>query len=103
MFGRKAAKIKKLQEIRNTLYDENDGLRRKIEGLIEELETLKYDNGELKRELELIKPVINTPGFKPAVSVRCDQCEYSYFSDYNSELLGCCKNVVCEDFEAREK
>ena len=102
MFGRKAAKIKELQEMRNKLYDENHELRLKIEGPIEELETLKWDNGELKRELKLIKPIINTPGFKPAASEKCEHCKFSYFSDYEgNELLGCIKDVVCGDFVGR--
>ena len=102
MFGRKAAKIKELQEMRNKLYDENHELRLKIVELTEELETLIRDNGELKRELKLIKPVINTPGFKPAASEKCELCKFSYFSDYEGdELLGCIKDVVCDSFVGR--
>ena len=86
---------KELDEYKSKYWNEQEKnlhLRRKLD----ELEEI---NNELKKELEMIKPVFKTPGFKPAMTERCEYCKFAYFSEYNGdELLGCAKDVVCEDF-----
>lgn len=103
MFGEKAAKIKELKDQRDKLMDENRGLIREVSHYECKARRLEEENAKLKDELEKIKPVFATPGFKPAVSIRCENCRFAYFSDYDDTLLGCCKNVVCEDFEATNR
>lgn len=99
MFGKKAAKIKELTEHANRLDSERLQLIREKHELRSKNEELVYENSELREELFMIKPVFMTPGFKPAMTKRCERCKFAYFSDYNSdEMLGCAKDVVCEDF-----
>ena len=83
IFGKEAKELKETKK----LYDEL---------------LMKYTL--LVGELAKIKPVIETSGWRPAVSDKCNLCDYAYYSDWNpSELLGCCKDVVCSDFKARER
>ena len=66
-----------------------------------DIEAYKREINELKKEIAMLKPIIETSGFRPAVSDKCDQCKYAYFSDYDtSVVIGCCKGMVCEDFES---
>lgn len=103
MFGKKAERIKELERRITEFEKEAKTLHRRIWELESKVEYLGSENEDLKEELKIIKPVIETPGFKPAVSDRCDRCRYAYYSDYDGELLGCCKGVVCEDFESTKE
>lgn len=40
-----------------------------------ELVTYKIENINLKCEIESLKPILDTPNLKPAVSSRCDECK----------------------------
>ena len=103
MFGKKAAKIEELERRVKELREMNDALNKERYHCEYKMRKLEDQNESLKKELEMIKPVFETPGFKPAVSMRCENCNYAYFSDYDDTLLGCCKDVVCEDFESIAK
>ena len=103
MFGEKAARIKELEDQRDKLMNENRGLTREVCHYESKARRLEEENAKLKDELEKIKPVFETPGFKPAVSILCEYCRFAYFSDYDDTLLGCCKDVVCENFEAANR
>ena len=103
MFGEKAAKIKELNSQCNKFMDEKLKLIREVSVYECKARSLEEENAKLKEELEKIKPVFATPGFKPAVSIRCENCRFAYFSDYDDTLLGCCKDVVCENFEAANR
>lgn len=75
---------------------------------------LHAEKRALEMELESIKPILENPELKPAVSQRCGDCEFAVFGDhwyaskfnaalYNSpQLLGCRRHSVCEDFKARD-
>ena len=124
MFGRKEkdkdARIKELEKLNEDVRDELYRLRKKLWVMEEKNKRLIATNDELKHELEAIRPVVKATGFKPVVSDKCEHCDWAYFSKYDGKLLGCAKdvtcadfinsknrkgdqNVVCEDFEAREK
>lgn len=51
-----------------------------------------------KTELEIIKPVLEACTLKPAVSKECGGCKYCVRSPWNSDILGCNKDLVCGDF-----
>lgn len=89
-----------LEKYRKKYFDLSDKYCAKLS----ENYDLKYRIEELEEELAKIKPVVETSGFKPAVSDKCEHCKYAYFSDYKpNELLGCCKDAVCPDFESTVK
>lgn len=101
MFGKKTYEIEALKKRNQELEEKYVELRANAIGYKARIETLEYENKDLKDELAKIKPVIKTSGFRPAVSDKCDQCKYAYFSDYDtSVVIGCCKGMVCEDFES---
>ena len=73
------------------------------------IDSLKDENFELMKskqsllmELDSIKPVINSPGYEPALSRDCGDCKYVVRGRWNGEIIGCRKNNVCEDFVPRE-
>lgn len=100
MFGNKAYRIESLEKRIHELEKKNTELRVELIKHRAHIDELECENKDLKEELAKIKPVIETSGFKPAVTDKCDQCKYAYYSDYDNELLGCCKDAVCEDFES---
>lgn len=67
---------------------------------MEQLRQLSRECGELRGELDAIKPVLENGKIKPAVSGHCRECVYCVHSDWDGSVLGCCKDVVCEDFKA---
>ena len=103
MFGYKAERIKELEKRVHELEEKNTELRVANIGYRAKIEKIECENTELKEELEKIKPVFETPGFKPAVSERCESCRFAYFSDYDGALLGCSKDAVCDSYEARRE
>lgn len=104
MFGQKAKRIKELEKENAHLREVNEKFRIECTELRSKNWELEYTTSDLKDELEKIKPVVETSGFKPAVTDKCGQCKFAYYSDYDDELMGCCKGMVCDDFEPyREK
>ena len=71
--------------------------------LEQEIRDLKYKNGELEKELNAIKPVVERKEYKPAISEDCYKCIYVVKSPFNSNILGCRKDNVCEDYKPEEK
>lgn len=75
---------------------------------------LQTEKRALELELKSIKPILEYPELKPAVSKHCEDCEFAVIGDrwyvsklnaalYNSpQLLGCRRHGVCEDFKARD-
>lgn len=101
MFGNKAARIKELEDWNRVIEEEKCRLHRENVELRYENDRLTEEIAALKEELAKIKPVIETSGFKPAVTDKCRNCMYACFSDYDpDELLGCCKDVVCPHFKS---
>lgn len=73
------------------------------------INSLKEENFELMKskqsllmELDSIKPVINSPGYEPALSRDCGDCKYVARGRWNGEIIGCRKNNVCDDFVPME-
>lgn len=95
IFGKEA---KELQEYKEKYLE----TRRQQEILLNQKNSLEIKVSHLECELKKIKPVIETSGWRPAVSDKCEYCDYACFSDHNGTLLGCCKDVVCSDFKAKE-
>lgn len=96
IFGKEA---KELQEYKEKYFE----ARRQQEILLNQKDFLETKVRRLECELKNIKPVIETSGWRPAVSDKCKYCDYAYFSAFNGELLGCCKDAICSDFKAKER
>lgn len=62
------------------------------------IQELSHENSNLKNELESIKPIIANKDLKPAISRDCINCKFVVKSRWNGEILGCRKDIVCEDF-----
>lgn len=73
-----------------------------INKLTKKVEDLEFENLKLKRELECIKPVLETPDLKPAISSLCRDCEFVVKSNWNGDILGCRKGIVCDNFKERK-
>lgn len=67
-----------------------------------EIGHLKCENEKLKTELECIKPIIEKKELEPAISNRCDKCKFAVRSNWNNEILGCCRKSVCEYYSPEE-
>ena len=70
-----------------------------LEGKMNEL---IREKAKLKGELESIKPVLAVKGIKPAVHNLCGNCRFVVRSNWDHEIIGCNKDVVCEDFFPKE-
>lgn len=67
------------------------------------LAAVEAENKNLKTELDIIKPVLSVEGVKPAVHTSCGECRFVIRSRWNNEIIGCCKDCVCDDFYPREE
>ena len=92
MFGR-AKRIKELENKVKELREEN--LR-----YLQEMHGLRKENARLRKSLEPFKPVLEHPKLKPAITPFCELCDYRVMS--GSNVVGCCKDSVCDDFTRRE-
>ena len=63
---------------------------------------LEGQHTELKSLYDELKYCIDECDLKPAVSVACSDCQFSYKSRYSGKLLGCTKGNVCSDFYPRD-
>lgn len=64
-----------------------------------DLAECKSENAEMKNKIEIDWPVISNPILEPAISEQCRNCKYVIKSGWNNDVLKCCKNSVCMDFE----
>ena len=97
IFGKKAEDFKELERRNRELNDELYEVKLEKYNLEQRVE-------ELEEELKGIKPVVEQKGFKEAVCSCCENCKFAVFSKYGChELVGCGKDIVCEDFESRFK
>ena len=101
MFGKQ--KDKDTIVIDDIVYLVDPAVARYIETLRHNLRDAKYDKEGLKRELELIKPIVKDSDFKPALSEDCLNCDFVIKSPWNGYALGCIKHNVCDDFKRREE
>lgn len=73
------------------------------------IDSLKLENTNLKRTIELlkeelnvIKPMIAEATFKQAMTTDCINCKYVAISSRDERILCCMKDNVCDDFIPRE-
>ena len=65
---------------------------------------LKIENESLKGELKAIKPVIESPDYKPPKSRECSGCQYAVYSPWDRiSVIGCRKDCLCEDFKPKKE
>jgi hypothetical protein len=69
----------------------------------ERIAELEVKNRKLQDELDAIKPIIETGKLTPAVSAKCRDCKFVVKSRWNNQIIGCCKDSVCEDFKPEEQ
>ena len=96
MFGRKIFKKELIATLDGDIYKCNSDVARYIK-------CLEVENSRLREKLKAIEPVFENWSVKPAVSGFCSECKYCVFSDYNGAILGCCKDITCEDYTPKEE
>lgn len=101
MFGKRKNDLN--EAMTNVVYDPVYGLIsekvfREIDILRHELHDMERKNAMLRQELDRIKPVLECEKLTPAVSRKCRECKYVVKSSWNGDILGCCKDSVCESF-----
>ena len=69
-----------------------------IQSLKKELRDTKGELIKVQAELKALKPVITNKDWKPAMSSDCGECKYVVRSRWNSDIIGCRKDCVCNDF-----
>lgn len=79
-------------------YFVNPVVSNKIRKLEKGLDYYKSLSNGFEKELKEIKPVLEAPGLKPAVSLYCERCKFALRSSYNKEVLACRKDALCKDF-----
>lgn len=80
----------------------NEDIYYYILSLKNEIHDLKYDLARSEKELEAIKPIIERPDYKPAISGECGNCHFVVRSHWSSDIVGCRKGLVCEDFTEKK-
>lgn len=76
---------------------------RYIRSLGIEIQNLKNTNFDLRQELDSIRPVFEKTELKPAVSEYCETCKYCVRTRLNRAVIGCCKDITCEDYAPNEE
>lgn len=105
MFG-KGKRIKELEARVVELINENEELEEEISSNKLEfkkymmmVQTLREEKRALLERLKTFEPVLNEPKLKPAITPFCELCDYRVMS--GSNVVGCCKDSVCDDFTRR--
>ena len=80
-------------------YFVSPAVRKYIKKIKDKADYYKSLSDGYEKELREIKPILEVPGLKPAVSLYCKDCEYSLQSPYNNDVLACRKDVTCESFK----
>ena len=105
MFGRKKKDefIWTCHFLGRTVNTDEDGYNA-LQEVHRELARLKSENMALKGELESIKPVLESPDYKPPKSRECSDCQYAVYSPWdNISVIGCRKDCLCEDFKPKKE
>lgn len=100
--GKKKSDIRTIIEAGHQLYMCRDTYDY-IQQLKNRNDALERENVKLTNELNAIKPVLATGGVKPAVHHLCGDCRFVVKSTWNSQIIGCSKDCVCDDFYPLEK
>ena len=83
-------------------YFVNKAVRDYIYKLRSELLEARQKESRLQAELDDILPVFEEKELKPAISPYCGECIYCVTSQYDWKILGCGKDILCEDFKPQE-
>ena len=67
--------------------------------LLHKYDKLKDEKVGLECELTSVKGQVQNMKLKPALSAQCKNCKYCIASRWDGDILGCCKGLVCDDFE----
>lgn len=73
-----------------------------IQDLEKKIDELERKNSKLQLELDTIKPVLETGNLTPAVSKSCKDCKFVVKSRFNNQILGCCRDSVCDKFQPED-
>lgn len=83
-------------------YDIDSRVARHFENLEYENRKLKNDVEELRKKIDEIQTYSKQEGYAPAISRECGDCKYvitSRHRGYGGSIIGCRKNMICEDFK----
>lgn len=69
---------------------------------IEQLQNKEFELSKVRHELEAVKPIVKSNKYRQAISIDCGDCKYVVRSPYSKDIIGCCKDNVCEDFTRRD-
>lgn len=93
--------------IEGEVYFIDKAVARRIHELEKEATDEIFKRATAEDELRKIKPIVERPGFKPVVSSECDSCKYAVSiarGPYGIlTLVGCRKDMVCEDYTPKEE
>lgn len=85
-------------------YNIDSKVARHFENLEYENKRLKKDVEELRKKIDEIQTYSKQEGYTPAISRECIDCAYvieSGYSGYGGRIIGCRKNMLCEDFKPK--
>ena len=102
MFGRKKGKDRILVPNVGAIACDSE-VARYIRSLETEIQDLRNTIFDLRQELDSIRPVFEKTELKPAVSEYCETCKYCVRTRLNRAVIGCCKDITCEDYAPNEE
>lgn len=102
MFGIKKGKDRILVPDVGALACDSE-VARYIRSLETEIQDLRNTIFDLRQELDSIRPVFDKTELKPAVSEYCETCKYCVRTRLNRAVIGCCKDITCEDYVPNEE
>lgn len=82
-------------------YDVDLRVAKYFENLKRENSRLKNDNDILREQIKELKAYTSIEGYAPAVSQECGDCMYVVKSRCLGGVIGCRKNMICEDFKPK--
>lgn len=85
--------------IDNECFLVNPKVSNRIRNLEKGMDYYESLSNGYEEELKSIRPILEVPGVKPAVSLYCDHCEFVLRSPHSHEIIGCKKDVVCNDYK----
>ena len=120
MFGRKNSKFQyhiainerdiekyaahcKIGSLKEGLYPVDIEVRNYVWALLDYIHDIRFEKHQLEAELKAIKPILENKDYKPAITKDCGDCRYVVRSKYSGDIIGCRKDIVCEDFKEKEE
>lgn len=75
----------------------------RIEDLKRVLDKYEYECKVLENKLKEIEPIVESKKLKPAISTNCLDCKFCIRSRHGGDILGCCHDNVCDDYDPKEE